>query len=58
MLTFLVKNGKMKLIGEESIFQKYAKKLKVKSRNRSRPQSLNLKVSNCYLRYPHCTVEP
>ena len=30
----------------------------VKSRTRSRPQSLNLKVSNYYLRYPHCTVEP
>ena len=34
------------------------KNLKVKSRTRSRPQSLNLKLSNCYLRYPHCTVEP
>jgi len=32
VLTFLVKNGKMKLSGE-SIFREYAKKLKVKSRN-------------------------
>ena len=58
MLTFLFKNGRMKVTGEESIFYEYAKKLKVKSRTGSRPQSLNLKVSNCYLRYPHCAVEP
>ena len=37
VLTFLVKNGKMKLSGE-SIFWEYAKKLEVKSRTRSRPR--------------------
>ena len=37
MLTFMVKNGKMKLSGE-SIFREYAKKLKVKSRTRGHPR--------------------
>ena len=37
LLTFLVKNGKMKL-SRESIFSGYEKKLKVKSRTRSRPR--------------------
>ena len=37
VLTFLVKNGKMKLSGK-CVFSEDAKKLKVKSRNRSRPQ--------------------
>ena len=37
MLTFLVKNGKMKLSGE-SIISEYAKKREVKSRTRSRPR--------------------
>ena len=55
---FLFKNGIMKVTDEESIFWEYAKKLKVISRTRSRRQSLYLKLSNCYLRYPHCTVEP
>ena len=36
MLTFLVKNGKMKLPGK-SIFEKTRKDFQVKSRNRSRP---------------------
>ena len=35
VLTFLVKNGKLKLSGE-SIFWEYEKKLEVKSRIRSR----------------------
>ena len=39
-------------------FKKTRKNVEAKSRARSRPQSLYLKVSNCYLRYPHCTVEP
>ena len=37
VLNVLVKNGSMKLSGE-SIFSEYAKKLKVKSRTRSRPR--------------------
>ena len=37
VLNVLVKNGNMKLSGE-SIFSEYAKKLKVKSRTRSRPR--------------------
>ena len=48
MLTFLVKNGIMKLFGE-SMFLEYAKKLEVKSRIRSRTRSLliNTKPSSC-----------
>ena len=37
VLTFLVKNGKVKLSGE-SIFREYVKKLEVKSHTRSRPR--------------------
>ena len=44
--------------GRSLYFENTRKNLKVKSRTRSRPPSLNLKVSNYYLRYLHCTAEP